>query len=157
MNLKMIKCTFENDTETSLRHVTADGIIKRGNQILLGKRGFYKGKELSEFGKWALIGGYIDRGETIIEGLAREVLEESGSEIDNIHLFTIIDNPVRPADDRQNISFVMTADFVKTIKEFSEETTEIKWFDIDNLPKKSDIAFDHGDILQLYVESLKSV
>jgi ADP-ribose pyrophosphatase YjhB (NUDIX family) len=153
----MIKCTFENNSEANLRHVTVDGIIKKGKQILLAKRGYYKGKELSEFGKWALIGGYVDRDETIIEGLAREVLEESGCKIDNIHLFTIIDNPVRPADDRQNISFVMTADFIENAQKFSEETTEIKWFDIDNLPKKSEMAFDHGNTLALYVESLKSV
>jgi len=143
----MIKCTFESGPLTSLRHVTVDGIILRGNEILLGKRGSYNGKPLLESGKWGLIGGFLDRDETILEAFQREAMEEARCKINNIRLFRIIDNPYRPGEDRQNITFVLIADFVSIKDNSNEEVKELKWFKLDNLPPMEEMAFDHGESL----------
>ena len=124
-NIIMITCVFENNSKAHLRHVVINVIIKRKNKILLGKRGTYNGKPIVEFGKWGLIGGYLDRDETFIECVKREVREETGWEIKNFHLFFINDTPDRPMEDKQNVYLVYLADAVKQNPEFksNEEFT----------------------------------
>jgi len=150
----MIKCEFENGSAAGLRHVTVDGIIMRDNQVLLSKRGTYNGKPINESGKWSLIGGYVDRDETIKEAFCREAFEEAGCKLDNIRLLRIKDNPDRPKEDRQNISFVLVADFISMEINETEEVLELKWFDLNSLPALTEIAFDHGDDLYQFRDYL---
>ena len=75
-----------------------------------------KGRKILESGKWGLIGGFLERDETLKQGLKREVLEESGWEINNLELLRINDNPKRPAEDRQNIDIIFIAKTVRKIK-----------------------------------------
>ncbi|EKE13757.1 MAG: hypothetical protein ACD_12C00835G0001 [uncultured bacterium] len=51
----MINCFFENNNKASLRHITVNAIAVKHNQILLGKRGTFKGKPILESGKWGLL------------------------------------------------------------------------------------------------------
>jgi 8-oxo-dGTP diphosphatase len=152
----MIKCKFENGSGTSLRHVTVDVIIVKDDRILLGKRGFYKGKPVLESGKWSLIGGFMERGDTLESCAKREAMEESGWEIGNLRLVQINDNPDRPAEDRQNISFVFTAGTIKHTLTTSEEVRELRWFAFDELPSPDEIAFDHGKSIDIYLDLLST-
>lgn len=151
----MINCFYENGDKANLRHVVVNVIIVKDKKILLGRRGTYKGTPLSEYGKWALIGGYLDRDETFIEGAQREVKEEVGWEIDNLRLFLLNDNPNRKMEDNQNIDVIFVADAVKQISEFktNEEVSELEWFDSKKLPSNNEIAFDHFNITSKYFES----
>ena len=151
----MIACIFENGTKTSLRHVTVNTIIIKDDEVLLGKRGSFNGRKILEAGKWGLIGGFFERDENLRQAVKREVMEESGWEIDELQLFRINDNPDRPNEDRQNVDIIFIARAVKKIKNNDEEVTELKWFDLDNLPPKKLIAFDHADNLELYKKYCK--
>jgi 8-oxo-dGTP diphosphatase len=152
----MITCTFEDGGTGKLRHVTINAIVTQGNKILLGKRGTYMhGKPLLEAGKWAMLGGFLGRDESLEQALKREVQEESGWIIDNLKLFHVKDNPDRPAEDRQNIEFVFVANAVEKVSESDEEVTNLEWFSVDELPAKEMIAFDHGDDLELYKKYVK--
>lgn len=151
----MITCTFENGNKTSLRHVTVNAIVVKGNQILLGKRGTLNGKPILESGKWGLLGGFFGRDESLIEAVKREVMEESGWKINNLKLFRINDNPHRPFEDRQNVDIIFIANAVKQTGVSDEEVSHLQWFDLDKLPSKDEIAFDHGDSLELYKKYLK--
>ena len=151
----MIKCTYENGSIVNLRHTTVDGIIVRGNEVLLNKRGSFNDKPLLESGKWGLIGGFVDRDETISQAFQREAMEEAGCKVTNIRLLRINDNPNRPKEDRQNITFVLVADFLTMVDSSTEEVSELKWFNFNNLPEIEDIAFDHGEDLYMYREYLK--
>lgn len=143
----MISCRFENGNKTvNLRHVVIDALILKDNQILLEKRN----SKLIEGGKWALAGGYVERDETLKEALKREVFEETGYKIKNIKLIRIIDNPNRPNEDRQNIAFVFRCQAVEKVGEHDWEVDDLQWFDLDKLPPKEDIAFDHYDDIQFY-------
>jgi len=153
----MITCIFEDGNKAFLRHVTVNAIVVKDNQVLLGKRGTFKGKPIAESGKWGLLGGFFGRDETLIQAVKREVMEESGWEIDEIKLLKINDNPNRPQEDRQNVDFIFSAKAIKQVKTSDEEVTELKWFDLDKLPPKDQIAFDHGEALEIYVESQKYV
>ncbi len=151
----MITCTFENKNSTSLRHLTVNAIVIRDNQVLLGKRGAFKGKPLLESGKWGLLGGFFDRDENLTQAVKREVMEESGWEINNLKLFHINDNPHRPKEDRQNVDIIFIANAVKQIKTSDEEVSQLQWFDLNKLPAKEEMAFDHGDSIALYKKYLK--
>jgi len=70
----MITCTFENGNRASLRHVVVDNLVLQGDRILLVKRAV----QLIEGGKWGLVGGFVDRDETIRQAAAREIMEETG-------------------------------------------------------------------------------
>ena len=146
----MLRCTFENGGKGSLRHVIVDALVLNGkNEILLVKRA--KGK-LLEGGKWAIVGGFVERDETIEQAVHREVLEETGWEINNIKLLRIIDNPNRPNEDRQNIAFVYTCEAIEKTGEADDESSEQKWFSFENLPTKDEFAFDHLEDIEFYLK-----
>ncbi len=152
----MITCYFENKDKVELRHAVVSVIVTDGNKVLLEKRGTFKGEPILEFGKWALIGGFVDRDETLVETAKRETMEESGWQIDNIWLIRIVDNPKKRHDgERQNISFVFVAKAVSQQSVNSEEVTELKWFNLDKLPPEEKIAFDHYGLLMFYKKLIK--
>lgn len=146
----MLTCTFEHGATASLRHVTIDALIIQDGKVLMVKRA----KHLNEGGKWALVGGFVERDETIEQAVQREVMEEAGYEINQLKLFLIRDNPGRPHEDRQNISFVYTCNAIKKVAEHDDEVDEVKWFDLDELPPDDQIAFDHADDLAKYKMSI---
>lgn len=147
----MINCTFEDGGNASLRHTIVDCLVLRGDEILLVKR---VGK-LLEGGKWGLIGGFIARDETVAEGAQREIHEETGFNVNDLTLLRIIDNPKRPHEDRQNIAFVYFCQADKKDGEADWESDEQKWFKLDNIPPKEEIAFDHYEDIELYKKYLK--
>lgn len=57
-----------------------------GEQILLCRRAIEPRK-----GYWTLPAGFLEYGETLIEGAVRETMEEAGARIDLGELFTVID------------------------------------------------------------------
>jgi 8-oxo-dGTP diphosphatase len=147
----MIKCIFEDKNNASLRHVCADALVIKENKILLAKR---VGK-LLEGNKWGLVGGFVERDETIKQAVAREVLEETGYAVNAVQLLTIRDNPDRPHEDRQNISFVFFCEAGEKIGQPDGESSTQEWFPFDALPKEEEIAFDHYKNIQLYLEYKK--
>lgn len=154
----MITYYFENGTKAKdgLRHVVVGLIVVKGSKILLERRGSYNGKPILESGKWALISGFLDRDERLVDSIKREALEETGVKIKNPTLLKIIDNPNRPNDSgRQNVGFVFFADYTGEEKVDSEEVTETKWFDLEDLPPKDEIAFDFYDEIIFYKKYLK--
>jgi len=141
----MLKCSFENGNIASLRHVVVDTIVLNSSksQVLLALRS----NQISEGGKWALIGGYVERDETLVQAVKREVLEETGYDTTEPQLFKIIDSPNRPKEDRQNISFIYVCQALKKTGSADWESTQQKWFNFTSLPKSDELAFDHGSAL----------
>jgi len=50
---------------------------------------------------------------------------------------------------------IFIAKALKQVKNSDEEVTKLQWFDLDKLPTKEEIAFDHGDSIELYKKFLK--
>lgn len=148
----MITCKFENGNKNSLRHVVVDALILKENKILLIKRT----KKLLEGEKWALVGGFVERDENLIQSIEREIMEESGYKVNNIKLLTIIDNPKRRNEDRQNIAFIFICQALKKTGDSDWEVDDQKWFDLSDLPPKEEIAFDHYQSIKLYLDCLKN-
>lgn len=135
----MITCSFENGNKAALRHVVVDNLVFQDDKILLVKRS----NKLSEGGKWALPGGFVDRNETIKEAAAREIMEETGYEVADMTLLRIIDTPNRPAEDRQNIAFVHFCVARERTGVPDLESSDVQWFSLQALPDEREFAFDH--------------
>lgn len=148
----MINCEFENGNKASLRHVTVDNLVIKGDKILLVKRA----KRLLEGGKWALAGGFVDRDETIKEAAAREIMEETGYKVEGITLLRIIDAPSRPNNDRQDITFVHFCKALEKVGVSDDESDRQEWFPLAALPSAGEIAFDHLDNIKLYMDYVKN-
>lgn len=150
----MITCFFEDsDKKVYLRHVTTTGIIVQDNKILLVKRAPW----MSNGNKYGLPGGFADRDETIHQAICRETLEETGYEVKSETLFRINDNPNRGGEDRQNVEFIFLVTVGEKIGGEDKESTEVRWFDLNNLPKSKEFAFDHYDNIRLYRKYRDSV
>jgi ADP-ribose pyrophosphatase YjhB (NUDIX family) len=142
----MIKCEFEDGNLASLRHAVIDTIVFKDNKILMVKRT----AKLLEGGKWGLIGGYCERNETVKQSAEREVHEETGWTIKDLRLLRVVDNPDRPNEDRQNISFVFVAEAIEKTGEPDWESDEQRWFALDEIPPAKMIAFDHMEDIEIY-------
>lgn len=141
----MITCTFEDGGKAAFRHVVADALVVRENEILLVRRAAF----LSEGGKWALPGGYMNRDERVQDCALREAQEEAGWKCTVDRLFAVVDNPER-GDDRQNVGFIFIVTPVEEVQKPDHEVSELKWFPLDALPASAEIAFDHETILAAY-------
>lgn len=142
----MIHCIFESGKKVSLRHVTVDAILVKEEKIMITKRASF----LTSPGKYALPGGFLDRDETTREGVLREVLEETGYTGEIVSLFKITDEPDRN-EDRQNVTFTYLVNALDKIQEPDKEVSETKWFTPDQLPDKKLFAFDHFEVIRLYL------
>jgi 8-oxo-dGTP diphosphatase len=147
----MITCTFEDGNKASLRHTVVDVIVLKDEQLLMVKRA----AKLLNGGKWALVGGYVDRDENIEQAAKREVLEETGWQIKDLVLLRIIDRPTRKGEDRQNICFVFFATATEKTGEPDWESDEQKWIGWEELPAEDSIAFDHAETISVYRQYLK--
>jgi ADP-ribose pyrophosphatase YjhB (NUDIX family) len=143
----VITCIFESGSRASLRHVVVHAIVEREGALLLVKRA----PRLSEGGKWGLPGGFLDRDETLVEGVLRELREETGWTGEVRGLLRVNSRPDRPREDRQNVAF----DFVITprerVGEPDHESTAVEWVPIDRLPPLDALAFDHGETIRRYL------
>ncbi|WIA14295.1 hypothetical protein OEZ85_002829 [Tetradesmus obliquus] len=75
-------------------------IVRRGDQILLGQRHGSLGE-----GEWALPGGHLEHGESFEQCAAREVLEETGITISDVH-FAAAENVVFPTGQHYVVIFM---------------------------------------------------
>jgi ADP-ribose pyrophosphatase YjhB (NUDIX family) len=152
----MLKCTFENGHQTSLRHVVVEVIMWRTSssspskvEVLLVKRRL----DLVEGGKWAIAGGwYVERDEDLLTAARREAFEETGYELGELKLLVILDSPQRRGEDKQNIAFVFVSEVGERTGQPDSESSQQKWFDVEALPDQSEVAFDHLEDLEVFIK-----
>jgi 8-oxo-dGTP diphosphatase len=145
----MINCTFENGRRASLRHVVVHAVVEKDGALLLVRRA----PHLLEGDKWGLPGGFLDRDESLSDGVLRELREETGWDGQVSALLRINSSPDRPGEDRQNVALDFVVTPLQRIGEPDEESSAVEWVPIDRLPPLHTLAFDHGDTVHLYLAS----
>jgi ADP-ribose pyrophosphatase YjhB (NUDIX family) len=105
-----------------------------GRDILLMKR--------SDNGHWGLPGGFVEVGESVADATAREVLEETGYQVEVGRLIGVYSDParqvVRYAEDRRVHAVNLCFECVATEKGEAttpEETLDTGFFPQDALPE----------------------
>ena len=124
--------------------VTADCLVfahtDEGMKLLLIQR-----KNEPCKGKWAFPGGFMDIDETTVDAARRELKEETGLVVGELHRVGIFDAVDR--DPRERIITVAYYTILDKPAEVSglDDAAQAKWFLLTELP---DLAFDHKEILQ---------
>jgi 8-oxo-dGTP diphosphatase len=108
--------------------VGAGVVIVKDGKTLLAKR---KGAHGS--GTWGSMGGHVEYGESPIEAVKREAMEELGIEIGNLKFLTCM-NMIKEGKHYVDISFV--GEIISGEPKICEphKIDEIGWFSIDDLP-----------------------
>ena len=143
----MITCTFEDGHAARLRHVVVHAIVERVGALLLVRRA----PHLSEGGRWGLPGGFLDRDERLVDGVLRELREETGWTGEVRRLFRINSRPDRPREDRQNAAVEFVIEPLAQVGTPDSESTAVEWIPIERLPAFDSLAFDHGETVRLYL------
>jgi 8-oxo-dGTP diphosphatase len=120
--------------------------IKQGDSLLLGKR-----KNCYGEGTWALPGGHLEYGETIIDAARREMMEELGIEVPNLTLLTVVEN-IDDEDHYLHFSF-LAEEFIGEIKCMEPDLCyEWRFFPLSNLP--TPFFESHEKILKTYFKKV---
>jgi ADP-ribose pyrophosphatase YjhB (NUDIX family) len=103
-------------------------VVWRGERVLLIRRG-----KPPRLGQWSLPGGALRLGETLADGIAREVLEETGLTLARVELLTTVDLIER--DDAGAVRFHYTlVDFTAEAAEGEpipgDDASAVGWFTV---------------------------
>lgn len=112
-------------------------VIHRDDEVLLMRRASVHGS-----GTWSTPGGHLDPGESLEACAAREALEETGIEVENVR-FGAVTNDVFEDEARHYLTVWMEADHLSgeaTIRA-AHEMSEVGWFAWDALPSPLFLSF----------------
>lgn len=115
--------------------------------ILLVKRGREPYK-----GKWSLPGGFLEDDEELIDGMKRELEEETGLKIKNAKQLKAYGQVDRDPRGRTiSIAFVALIEQKDSKVKAGDDAAEAEWHNVHDLPE---LAFDHALILSDALASL---
>lgn len=117
-------------------------VVDQGRVLLV-----QRGREPSK-GKWSLPGGMLELGESLEEGLRREVAEETGLEVVVVELVELIDRVVRETDsegDRVRYHYVI-ADYLCRVVggtlHAASDAAAVRWVERAEWNSHSALALD---------------
>ena len=126
--------------------ITVDGIIKKGNEILLIRR-----RNIPFKNSWALPGGYLEYNEKTEDAVIREIFEETGLFTEIINLIGVYSDPKR--DPRgHTVSIIYELRIIKGKLESGDDATDVNFFNLNNLP--DNLAFDHKKVIKDYLRGI---
>ena len=126
--------------------ITVDIIIIKDNKLLLIKRANNPFKDM-----WALPGGFMDMDEELETAAKRELLEETGLNVDLISQFKTYSSINRDPRHRtiSTVFYYITNEDLST--KAGDDASDVQWFSINDLPV---LAFDHKLILEEFIDSI---
>ncbi|MGW9349007.1 NUDIX hydrolase N-terminal domain-containing protein [Nocardiopsis flavescens] len=131
---------YDRDTATVAGYTTPKldvrgGVFDDSGRVLLVR-------EIADGHRWSLPGGWCDILESPRQAIEREVLEEAGVPVRAAHIAGVLDRhlwPHVPVYDRHIYKLLFVCEpLADPDPAFtSNETSEIAWFDVDDLPELS--------------------
>ena len=113
------------------------GAVVAEGKVLLIRRG-----RAPMLGSWTLPGGALETGDTMLEGVVREVLEETGLRVRPVELLALLDRIVRDESGAVEYHYVLM-DWLCDLEDLSEmesqvaragsDALEVAWVDAEQL------------------------
>ena len=113
--------------------VAVGGVVVHQSRVLLIRRG-----QPPLEGRWSIPGGILEIGETIAEGVERELREETGVRVRVLDLIEIYEKVLRDEEDQPQYHFVIldyTCEFVEGTAQAGGDVTEVKWVGEEELER----------------------
>lgn len=111
----------------------AQAVIEDGDSVLLGRRAHEPSR-----GLWDLPGGFLEEGEHPLDGLHREVREETGCEITPTRFLGFW---LEPYDGRHVLCITWLATITRGTPRGADDLAELRWFPRSELPTPDELAF----------------
>ncbi len=111
--------------------VGVGAVVWREERVLLIRRG-----SPPRLGQWSLPGGAQQLGETLIDAIAREVLEETGLAVEQVRFLTTIDLIEREDDGRVRYHYTLidfSAEAPAGEATAGDDAAAVAWFALDEL------------------------
>jgi 8-oxo-dGTP diphosphatase len=106
--------------------VGVGAVIVQGGRVLLIRRG-----HAPLLGEWSLPGGVVECGETLREGIVREVCEETGLGVETGELLGVYERVVRSDDGRVRYHYVLIDFLCGVISgdlKAGSDAAAVRWF-----------------------------
>jgi ADP-ribose pyrophosphatase YjhB (NUDIX family) len=117
--------------------VTASALPEdEAGRVLLARRGIDPDR-----GLWDAVGGFLEEGEHPLDGLRREVEEETGLGFDPAGLLGIWMGRYAE-DDRATLNLFWTGRLAVGDPSAADDVAELRWFAPAELPSPAELAFD---------------
>lgn len=95
-------------------------------------------------GRWDIPGGFLEEGEHPLEGLVRELKEETGLNVEPLDLFAIeMDRYGGAADAQATLNLYWLVRTTGGAPVAADDVTELAWFAPHELPPRDELAFDN--------------
>lgn len=111
--------------------VGVGALIFREGRVLLVRRG-----HAPSLGEWSIPGGALELGETLAEGVKREVREETGLEVEPVATVDVVDRIARDETGRVQFHYVLV-DFLCRVtggsEAFADDAVGLRWAAMDDL------------------------
>lgn len=113
-------------------------VDERGH-VLLGRR------RAEPFqGRWDIPGGFLEEGEPPLDGLRRELREETGLDVEPLEFMGAwMDRYGGDSTAEATLNLYWTARVIGGVAEAADDVSELRWFDPDDLPPPGELAFDN--------------
>ena len=132
-----VECPACGFTQYAHSSVTASALLlDDAGRLLLARRAVAPYQ-----GRWDLPGGFLEEGEHPLEGLRRELREETGLEVEPTAFVGVWMDRYGDEDDGEhtlNLYWTARADGEPTA---ADDVSEVRWFDPDALPAPEELAF----------------
>jgi NAD+ diphosphatase len=102
-------------------------------------------------GRWDLPGGFLEEGEHPLDGIRRELLEETGLEVEPLAFIGFwMDRYPYETHTAATLNLYWTARIVRGSPSPADDVSELAWFQPDELPADGELAFHVGDVLRTW-------
>jgi 8-oxo-dGTP diphosphatase len=118
---------------------TAGALCVEDGRVLLARRAAEPFQ-----GRWDIPGGFLEEGEDPVDGLRRELKEETGLDVEPQRFLGVwMDRYGGDSTAEATLNLYWIARIVDGDPEPADDVSELRWFDRNALPRRDELAFEN--------------